>query len=205
MTITYLEDALVEFVAQNTAEMRFPSNEQTDEMVEPRVWSGFIPRDEVGAVIPSDITTYPAIIISAQQGVQESDHELITVVFVIGVFDANLDQQGYKDCINIVQRLKDRFREVDIIQERYMVDPPIKWEISKRDRGMDSYPYFFAEMQLQFKLFVPMSQFDITTGDGDVTPGRYNAVPIPAPSPSQHSKLTEIGKTVKIIDHYGQS
>jgi hypothetical protein len=151
MTVFELESALVEFVAQNTSEMRFRSNEQTHEEIPPQVYSGFIPRDEVGSVIPGEIAVYPAIIISATSGAQASkaEAEAVTVAMVVGCFDPNLDQQGYRDCVNILQRLRDRLREVDIIRERFPVRFPITWHINRRGSGPadNSYPYFFAELE----------------------------------------------------------
>ena len=181
MTVFELEIALVEFVAQNTSELRFRSNEQTLEVIAPKVWSGFIPRDEVGSILAGDITTYPAIILSAQSGIQQLEQEVVTVDIIIGCFDAEFDQQGYRDCCNLVQRLKDRFREIDIIAETFSVskgkDLLLTWTLNKRGAavgGTNSYPYFFAEMQINFDLPVGMTQFDITAGDGDYIVGRYN-------------------------------
>ena len=156
MTIFELEEALVEFITQNTSELRFRSNEQTFGAVPPRVYSGYVPRDEVGAILAGDITTYPAIIVSAQAGNQtELDgYDDVTVTIIIGCYDHALDQQGYRDCVNIVQRLKDRFCEVNIIRERFPVYPPITWRLNPRGAGgaMNSYPYFFAEMSVAFGL-----------------------------------------------------
>jgi hypothetical protein len=184
MTVFELEDALVEFVGQNTYEYRFRSNEQTDEMVAPRVYTGFIPRDEVGSIIPGEITVYPAIIINARRGTQTEESEIVTVEIMVGAFDDTLDQQGYRDITNLIQRLKDRFREIDIIRERFPVRMPLKWEINRKlgAGGLDnSYPYFFGEMQINFELPVMITQYDATPGMGETDPGRYNEVPIPTP------------------------
>lgn len=194
MTVFELESTLVEFIAQNTAELRYRSNEQTLETIPPQVYSGYVPRDEVGAIIPGDITIYPAIIVSAQNGIQELDCETVTVNITIGCFDAELDQQGYRDCCNLIQRLKDRFREVDIVRERFALSKErflLSWQMNKRFdvRGnTNSYPYFFAEMQINFDMPVAMNQFDLGMWDGDVTPGRYNETPIPTPAPVEHDK-----------------
>ena len=189
MTIFELEDALVEFIAANTAEMRFRSNEQTYDVIPPQVYSGFVPRDEVGGVIPGEITVYPAIIVCAQTGAQDLDCETVTVQITIGCFDAELDQQGYRDCCNIIQRLKDRFRETDIIREKFALSKErflLNWQMNKRYGG--AFPYFFAEMQVNFELPVFSNQFDLGAWDGDVTPGRYNQTPIPTPPPLEHDK-----------------
>lgn len=186
MTVFELESGLVEFIAQNTSELRFRSSEQTLEEIPPQVWSGFIPRDEVGSVIPGEISVYPAIIVNAQTGVQQIEKEVVTVNIVVGCFDAELDQQGYRDCCNLVQRLKDRFREIDIISEMFSLSKEsflLNWQMNKRygGSGTNSFPYFFAEMQVNFDLPVDMTQFDITKMDGDIMLGRYNELPIPSP------------------------
>lgn len=192
MTVFELESALVEFIAGNTSELRFRSNEQTVTMTEPRVYSGFIPRDEVGAIIPGEITVYPAIIVNAQLGSQLiNGPEVVTVNIIVGCFDDGLDQQGYRDCCNLVQRLKDRFREVDIINDAFSVSKEhflLSWQLNKRAGSSNGYPYFFAEMQVNFDLPVMMTQFDLGIADGDVTPGRYNEVPIPTEPPLEHDK-----------------
>lgn len=177
MTVFELESALVEFIAQNTEELRYRSNEQTYEQVPPAVWSGFIPRDEVGAVVPGEITTYPAIIVNARQGEQSNYDagERVTVYFLIGCFDDTLTQQGYRDCCNLLQRIKDRIREVDLIRERFPWRPPLRWQLNPRS-GVNSYPYFFAEMQCDFELPAMTSQYDDTPYEGDRMPGRYNEV-----------------------------
>jgi len=194
MTIFELESALVEFIAAQTAELRFRSNEQTHAMISPRVWSGFIPRDEVGSIIPGEITVYPAIIVHAQNGVQMLDREIVTVNITIGCFDSELDQQGYRDCCNLVQRLKDRFREVDIINEAFSISREhflLNWQFLRMSGpgGSNSFPYFFAEMQVAFELPVMSTQFDVGIWDGDKTPGRYNESPIPSEPPLEHDKL----------------
>lgn len=181
MTIFELEDAVVEFIGQNTSEMRFRSNEQSGATVPPRVYSGYAPRDEVGAINAGDISTYPAIIVSAQAGNQtEMDgFDEVTVGIIVGCFDDSLDQQGYRDCVNLVQRLKDRLCEINIIRERFPVRPPIVWKLNPRGRegATNAYPYFFAEMTVGFGLPINENQFNCTVGDGDITPGRYNAWP----------------------------
>lgn len=181
MTIPQLIDALVEFVFQNTRDYLFRSNEQTMKKVPPTVWAGFIPRDQVGSIIPGEITTYPAIVVSVRDGSQDWQSEMVNVDIVIGCFDDDRDQQGYKDVANIVQRLRDRFREQSIVRERFPLRMPLKWNINRFYGGGTSnyFPYFFGEMSLVFELPVMAPQYDIAVLDGDTTPGRLNEVPIP--------------------------
>jgi hypothetical protein len=175
MIVFELEEALVEFITQNTREYLFYSNEESDEMVPPAVWSGYIPRDQVGAVIPGDISTYPAIIVNSRRGTQlappDSEREIVEVEILIGCFDKIRDQQGFRDCMNIVQKLKDRFREQDWIRERFPLRLPLKWEVNRFYGGGTSnyFPYFFGDMFLQFELPVMASQYDVDISTPDWT------------------------------------
>jgi hypothetical protein len=176
MSAPELEDALVEFIAMNTHELRYKSNNETDETVPPAVYAAFIPRNQVGEVIHGMITTYPAIIVRARQGTQTVDYEVITMEILIGVFDEGLDQQGSRDCLNLVQRIRDRIREQSIIRERYRLAFPLNWQVNKRagGEGYNSFPYYFAEMQIDFHDTVMGSQYEATTMTPDISPGKYN-------------------------------
>jgi hypothetical protein len=190
MTIFELQDAVVEFCAQNTGDFLLRSNESSGgEMVPPRVWGGFIPRNEVGAVLPGEITTYPAIIVQVSKGTQtEEDSDLVEVDVLIGAFDDNKDQQGFKDVINLIQRLKDRVSEVSIIRERFPRRLPIKWQVNRYvgGTGTNYYPYFFGEMAFMFELPTFVSQYDVDVLTGETTPGRYNEFPIPSAQPKRY-------------------
>lgn len=193
MSAPELEDALVEFLAMNTSELRFKSNNETDETVPPAVYAAFIPRNQIGEVIPGAITTYPAIIVRVRQGVQNVDYEVLTVEILLGVYDEGLDQQGSRDCLNLVQRIKDRIREQSIIRERYRLGFPLNWQINKRASSTgggeyNSFPYYFAEMQVDFHDTVMASQYEATTMTPDVSPGKYNT---PAFLPEEGEKVYE--------------
>jgi hypothetical protein len=179
MTCPELEDALVEFIAMNTHELRYRSNAEAGEKIAPHVYCAFIPRNQVGDVIPGEITTYPAIIIRAKQGVQATAYERVTVEFLIGTFDDSLDQQGSRDCLQLIERIKQRIRESNIIRTRFPIRMPLNWQINKRASAgptgdYNSFPYFFGEIQIDFELPVPTSQYDADKMTPDIMEGRYN-------------------------------
>jgi hypothetical protein len=184
MSAPELEDALVEFIAANVHELRFKSNNETDVVVSPTVYAAFIPRNQVGEVIPGMITTYPAIIVRVRQGMQTVDYEVLSTEILLGVYDDGLDQQGSRDCLNLVQRIKDRIREQSLIRERYRLAFPLNWQINKRasaSGGSDynSFPYYFAEMQIDFQDTVMASQYEVDVHTPDVTPGKFNVPGMP--------------------------
>src|SRR5215831_12955810 len=153
MTVTELELALVEFVQHNTFELRYKSNEQSPDKLAPQVYRGYVRRDQVGAIMPGDITVYPAVIVRAKSGVSDFQQEMVTVELIIGIFDDTLDQQGYVDCLELTQRLKDRFMEQSVVRQRFGLRMPLNWQLHKHyDTHQNSYPYFFGEMQVMFRL-----------------------------------------------------
>lgn len=183
MTIPQLIDALVEFIEQNTRDYKFRSNEQSLDKLAPLVYAGFLPRDQVGAIIPGEISQYPAIIVNVRQGSQTWESETVETEILIGCFDDERDQQGYRDVTNIVQRLRDRFREQSIVRERFPIRMPLKWIVNRFYGGgtTNYYPYFFGELTLYFELPVMAPQYDVGLLDGEATPGRLNQTPIPTP------------------------
>jgi hypothetical protein len=179
MTVPELEDALVEFIAMNTHELRYRSNADSGEPIAPHVYTTFIPRNQVGEIIPGEITTYPAIIVRARQGVQATEYERVTVELLIGVFDDSLNQQGSRDCLQLIERIKQRLREQSIVRSRFPIRMPLNWQINKRASAgptgeYNSFPYFFGEMQIDFELPVPTSQYDVDRMTPDVMEGRFN-------------------------------
>lgn len=177
MTTPELEDALVEAIAQITSDMRYRSNNETDELAPIRVYCQFIPRNEVGEVIPGEITAYPAVIVRAKQGVQAIEYERVTVELIIGCWDNSIEQQGGRDVLQIIERIKHGIRHRDIIRQRFPVRMPLNWQINKRAASgptgdYNSYPYFFGEMQIDFELMTDSNQYDITMMSTDATEGR---------------------------------
>jgi len=208
MTIFELEDALVEFIEQQTSDMAYmSSNEETTTpnlRLAPQVRSGFVPRNEAGEIIPGDWTSYPSIIVCAKEGEQRDlpgaqresgwNLEIVTVELLIGTFDSNLNQQGWRDCANIVQRIKERVMIQSFVRQRYAIRMPIRWMLNRRyvgQGGMNSFPYFFAEMYLTFELEVGTSQYDATKLSGQEGEGIFDQFPIPS-GPYVDPRLKEV-------------
>ena len=193
MTVVELEDALVEFIAQNTHELRFRSNGESPAMVAPNVYAAFIPRNQVGEIEAGQITAYPAIIVRCRQGVQAIEYERVTVEILLGVFDDSLDQQGSRDALNLVNRIKTRIREASIIRQRFRVVMPLNWQINKRQSAgptgqYNAYPYYFAEMQVDFELPTPETQYVADSMTPDYMPGRFNVPYDWPPHPTPHER-----------------
>ena len=216
MTLFELLDAFTEFVEMQTSDMRYMySNEETTTpnlRIAPQVRSGFIPRNEAGEIIPGDQTSYPSIIVSIREGEQRDlpgshidsgwNVEMVVVECLVGTFDANRDQQGYRDCMNIVQRLKERVRIQDFIRQRYAIRMPIRYLLNRKyvgQGGMNSFPYFFAEMYFTFAMEVADTQYDATRMSGQEGQGVFDQYPIPSGPYVEHyeEKLQEVNDFIE--------
>ena len=214
MTLYELLDAFTEFVEMQTSDMRYmTSNEETPNLrIAPQVRSGFIPRNEAGDIIPGEEHTYPSIIITIREGEQRDlpgshidsgwNVEMVVVEALIGTFDANRDQQGYRDCMNIVQRLKERVRIQDFIRQRYAIRMPIRYLLNRKyvgQGGMNSFPYFFAEMYFTFAMEVGDTQYDATRMSPQDGSGIFDQYPIPSGPYVEHyvDKLQEVKNFVE--------
>lgn len=180
-----LEDALVDFIARNTSELRYRSNNETRQKVAPAVYAAFIPRNVVGEVIPGEITTYPAVIVRAKSGVQALTYERVTCEIIIGVYDNELNQQGSRDALQLVTRIAQRIREQGRIAQKFPIRMPLNWQVNKRAASgptgdYNAYPYYFAEMQLDFELPIISDQATPATWMGDDIEQRYETIKSPS-------------------------
>ena len=150
MTVPELEDALCEWMEANTSELTwYRSNDESSQTTAPMIYRGLVARNEVGQVIPGDITVYPGIIVGARSGVQSNHAETVTVEVTVGTFDDSLDRQGYRDAMQLVERIKQRIREQSIVRKRFPLRMPLNWQMVKNaSQGV----YFFATIQLTFEL-----------------------------------------------------
>ena len=72
--------------------------------------------------------------------------------------------------------------------------------MNPRSAGPNAFPYFFAEMTVNFEIEAASSQFETTLGTGDYIVGPYDNTPIPTPEPNEHWKHAT-PPPIKIIDH----
>jgi hypothetical protein len=170
-----LQDALVEFIQQNTFELkRFRYDETLPDVIVPNVFSGFVPRNVVGEIDPTGVKRYPAIIVGIRGGDSDTSNpwesELATVNIVVGTFDDTKDEQGYLDALLLVNRIDDRIREESILRERFALQMPLKWVINRHN----THPYWFGELTILFSLPVMTSQFAPNAYTGDTLGGTYN-------------------------------
>lgn len=162
MTPTFLQDAL-----QTELQTLFDGLRLEDpygKRVPVNVYKQFLPVP-VAKEIPDTVTDmeleegiyntesvtvpFPYIIVRLEDGiVSKIDREqTVHVNLLFGVIDRNPDNQGYKDVLNLIQRIMERFEKNPGLAGTYACLHPIEWVLQEEG----SYPYFFGGMAMTFE------------------------------------------------------
>ncbi len=90
----------------------------------------------------------PYIIVRVEDGKIDTieGDQTIEVYLLIGVYDDDLNNQGYKDVLNIIQKIYERFSKNPILSRMYECVMPIEWAMQEEE----SYPYYVGGMSLNF-------------------------------------------------------
>lgn len=92
-----------------------------------------------------DTAHYPFIVVKLIDGgdLNELDPNKCRVLFYCGIFDDSEDYQGYRDSLNVIQKLYDHFMRYRVFDNKYSIEYPIKWSVTEEDY----YPFFYAGLE----------------------------------------------------------
>ena len=163
MIPTYLQDDLVDELAKIFSHFYLTTPE--GERTQLHIYKQFLPVPTAVA-IPETVTdeeleegvydaaildnNFPYIIVRLEDGLIETiDHEqTVYVALLVGVIDRSPENQGYRDILNIDQKVYERFAKNAILADRYECTMPIEWALQDEQ----SWPYFFGGMSLRFQM-----------------------------------------------------
>lgn len=80
-------------------------------------------------------------------GAKDSNNS-VKLVIIIGVYDSDADQQGYRDAMNIVQKIYERFHKDPNLNGKAVYSGEFNWAM--QEDGY--YPYFFAACSVVFHI-----------------------------------------------------
>jgi hypothetical protein len=105
------------------------------------IYSQYLPAKKVR----KDTEHFPFIRVILDDGEDPDETEVTTcrILFMIGIYDTDENYQGYKDCLNILQKMYDHFVRYKIFDDKYEIQYPIKWRLHDEDL----YPYFFGGLE----------------------------------------------------------
>lgn len=92
-----------------------------------------------------DTDHYPFIVVKLIGGEDpnELDPNQCRVLFYCGVFDDTDNYQGYKDSLNIMQKIYGHLMRKRVFDNKYVVEYPIKWSVADEDY----YPFYYAGLE----------------------------------------------------------
>lgn len=92
-----------------------------------------------------DTEHYPFIVVKLIDGkdLNELDPNQCRVLFYCGIVDESEDYQGYRDSLNLIQKLYDHLMRKRIFDKKYEVEYPIEWSVTEEDY----YPYYYAGLE----------------------------------------------------------
>lgn len=107
-----------------------------------------------GQVNPKkDDDPYPFCVIELEGGsvsIPESMQE-VSVTFTFGIYDDDVQCQGHKVILTMIQRITERFIKNPVLNGKYRMNHNVgvTWVLDNKDR----YPYYFGAMEMTFSTF----------------------------------------------------
>lgn len=90
----------------------------------------------------------PYVIVRLSEGelTQWEDAELVKVILVFCTSGLDMKRDGYKDCMNMIQKVKERFLKNPQLGAYFNMELPMAWAIQEDE----SYPIYYGGMELTF-------------------------------------------------------
>lgn len=80
-------------------------------------------------------------------GTRDSNNT-VKLVIIIGIWDNSLNQQGYRDVLNIIQKIYERFQKNPNLNNKAVYDGEFDWLLQEDDYN----PFFFGACSLKFSI-----------------------------------------------------
>ncbi len=95
-------------------------------------------------------------IVRIQHGEQQEvgEPQSVRALIVVGIYDPEDSNQGYKDTMTVIQKLYENFLRKPNLDNRYNLKFPVKWDYSEED----SDPYYFAWIDSYWEIPIPVNE-----------------------------------------------
>ena len=111
-----------------------------------QVFEQHLPNKEKSQSRNSQSDFYPCVLVYLDEGSSNAETvNEIKVYIVAGVYDDNSDNQGYRDAMNIIQKLKEDLIRKPMIDGKFELKLPVKWKYDGEDNGAFHYALIEAE------------------------------------------------------------
>lgn len=146
MTPTVLQDCLVADLKEQLSNILLKNVK--GEMTKLNIYPQNLPAKKG----QKDSEHFPYIVVRVMEGeTQEGENfeeSNCKIGFIIGVFDDSDNYQGYKDVMNILEKIKYRLCTKKYYDSQFELIMPFKWLIHDED----TYPYYFGGIESNWKM-----------------------------------------------------
>lgn len=112
-----------------------------------RIFAQDVPINETD----DDFDPAPYIIVRAKSGDDDGTADgvnTVQIILIIAIWDDNNDSQGYRDVLDIIQKIYIRFHKEPMLNNQFMYAGNFHWALQE-----DNYwPYFFGACTLNFNI-----------------------------------------------------
>jgi hypothetical protein len=156
-----LQDALAARLRELFIDYALPTKNGTEQIV--KVFSQYLPQPKGPTVRPRGENTeegqeegygpedfeenFPCAVVKFDEGEDKEenapDATRIAVRILVGVYDDSPDNQGYRDVMNIVERIRLELLSVRYLERKYRLETPFKWYLFEEW----SWPIFFGQIE----------------------------------------------------------
>ncbi len=125
-------------------EGQFFGNSDHD-LVSLNVFEQFLPVRETD----DDPDPVPYIVVRLETGTTESDNDpqTVTVTLLFGCFDDDVENNGHRTILGMIQRVQERFQKEPMLGHAFMFQHPFAWAMQDEE----SFPYFFGAASMTFQ------------------------------------------------------
>lgn len=144
MTEYNLQDALVSELKELFSEFRLKNAKGED--VSLNIYPQHLP-DKNGSKT-SEYFPYILVVFDSCEEKEEDEARETKIVLVIGVVDIDDNYQGYKELMNVKEKIYQHLMTKRVLDNKYKITYPIKWELPEEDFS----PFYFIGIETNWEI-----------------------------------------------------
>lgn len=100
----------------------------------------------------TDEEHFPYVLIRFKDGEDDTSLGNCRLDIIIGIYDKNTEHKGYKDVLNIIEKIRQRFLKDRVLDNKYTCKFPMRYAVNEED----AYPFYFGGIETEFEIPRPL-------------------------------------------------
>jgi len=144
VTPTLLQDHLVEVVKTVIGSMKLNNSKNENSII--NVYPQYLPSKKG----QNDRAHFPYVLVRIIDGEDSTEElpSLCKIVFIIGIHDDDTNFQGYKDVMNIIEKIRQHLLKKIVFDNKYSLEGQVKWAVNEED----VYPLYFGGIETTWNI-----------------------------------------------------